>query len=326
MMERRAFVAGSLGLLAAPLAAGAQLGKVIRIGVLDAGSAAVSSAHIESFRQGLHALGRTEGALLKIEWRFAEAQGSRLLTLAMELIALKPDVLMSPHFQGIRTLRNATTTIPIVMAGSDYLGTSRSFAETLARPGGNITGVLSLAPDLEGKRMELLREAVPVVSRVATFWDADNFPYRAGETVKTRPERWGFTFIPVAVRSADEFESAFAAAKKEGAAALSLQDTPFFHTHRQRLAALAVKHRVAWIAADREYAEAGCLMSYGADPNDLIRRAGTYVDKILKGAKPADLPIEQPTKFELVINLRTAKALGLTIPPSVLARADEVIQ
>src|SRR5262249_51578330 len=157
--------------------------------------------------------------------------------------------LVSPQYQGVRALRNATTTIPIVMAGSEYQGSSRLFAETLARPGGNITGLLTMGPELEGKRMELLREAVPAGSRGATCWDTGNFSYQAGESVKTRPERWGVTFVPIAVGSADEFDSAFTTVTKEGATALSLQETPFFHIHRQRLAALAVKHRVAWIAA-----------------------------------------------------------------------------
>jgi putative ABC transport system substrate-binding protein len=223
-------------------------------------------------------------------------------------------------------LRNATTAIPIVAAGADA-GSQLVTPENLARPIGNITGVISTLRETEGKRMELLREAVPAVARVATFWDCSGILVcRPGATAKSRSERWGFTFVPIEVWGPDDFEGAFATAIKEGARALSLSNTAMFYTHRRRLADLAVKNRLAWIAGDREYAEAGCLMSYGADVKDLARRTATYVDRILRGAKPADLPIEQPTRFEFVVNLRTATALGLTIPPTILARADEVIR
>jgi putative ABC transport system substrate-binding protein len=177
--------------------------------------------------------------------------------------------------------------------------------------------------------MELLRHAVPAIARVATFWDCNSRNIagcRTAAAAKSRPERWGFTFVPVQVWTPDDFEGAFATSIKEGARALSLSNTAMFYTHRRRLADLAVKNRLAWIAGAREYAEAGCLMSYGPDGKDLAHRAAFYVDKILKGAKPADLPIEQPTRFELIINRKTAKALGLTIPPSVLARVDEVLE
>ena len=319
-------VALALSFLAAPRATDAQSSpKVPRIGVLDTSSLAASSGRIESFRKGLRELGHIEGQTVKIEWRFAEGKEVGLSNLAAELVGLKPDVLVSLSGAGIRALRNATTAIPIVMAGADTLGMGRAFAESLARPGGNITGVISIAPELEGKRMELLREAVPGVSRMATFWDSAYFRYRAGEAATSRPERWGLTFIPIEVRGPDDFEGAFAAAIKERAGALSLLNTPMFYTSRRRLAELAVKNRLAWVAGDREYAEAGCLMSYGADGKDLAHRAASYVDKILKGAKPADLPIEQPTKFDLVINRKTAKALGLSIPQSLLLRADQII-
>jgi putative ABC transport system substrate-binding protein len=174
--------------------------------------------------------------------------------------------------------------------------------------------------------MELLRETLPAVSRVATFHDSTVFSSREGRLSKWQSKRWELTFIGIVVAGPDDFEDAFAAVKTERVGALSLADTPMFYTHRRRLAELAVKHRLAWIAAEREYAEAGCLMSFGANGSELVRRAATYVHRILKGAKPADLPVEQPTKFELVINLKTAKALGLTIPQSVLLRAEEVIQ
>ncbi len=316
-------VPGVLALLAAPLVAQAQpAGKVYRIGFLDASPRAVSSARIESFQRGLRQLGYIEGQNVKIEWRFGEARAAGLPDLAKELVGLKPDVLVSLSDEGIDALQRAAGVIPIVMLGTD----TRTVLDNLARPSGNRTGVISMSRQLEGKRMELLREAVPAASRVAIFQDAVDWPYRPGETAPSRTERWGVTFIQIKVRGPDDFAGAFAIAIKEQARALTLLNTTMFYTHRRRLADLAVKNRLAWVAGDREYAEAGCLMSYGADGKDLARRAATYVDKILKGAKPADLPVEQPTTFQLVINLKTAKALGLTIPPSVLLRADEVIE
>jgi putative ABC transport system substrate-binding protein len=309
--------------LAAPLATGAQQpGKIYRIGVLEASSSTASAGRIEAFRNGLSERGLTEGQNVHIEWRFADGSEMRLPSLATELLRLKPDVLVSFSSTGIGALRSATTDIPIVMAGSE----SRSVPQDLRAPSGNTTGVISIARDLESKRMELLREAVPAVSHVAVLQDASNWPYRPEEMAPSRTERWGVTFIQIKVRGPDDFQSAMTTAVKEGAKALSLFNNPSFYVHRQRLAELAVKNRLAWIAADREYAEAGCLMSYGPDGRDLARRAATYVDKILKGVKPWNLPLEQSTKIELVINLKTAKALGLTIPPAVLARADEVIE
>lgn len=246
----------------------------------------------------------------------------RLPSLAAELVGLKPDVVVSFSATGIGALKNATTEIPIVMAGAE----ARAGPQDLRAPSGNTTGVISIARDLEGKRMELLRETVPAISRVAVFQDASNFPYRAREFATSRAERWGFTFIQIKVRGPDDFEDAMATAIKERAGALSLFNFPLFYVHRRRLAELAVENRLAWVAADREYAEAGALMSYGPDGRDLARRAATYVVRILKGVKPLNLPLEESTKIELVINLGTAKALGLTIPPTVLARADELIQ
>jgi putative ABC transport system substrate-binding protein len=326
-VDRRTFLVSSLDLLAAPLAAKAQTApNVARIGVLEVGSAADASARMESFRKVLREFGRVEGQRLTIEWRFAEGQSAKLSRLAVELVGLKPDVLVASNRAGVWALRYATTAIPIVMAGVDA-GTTLLTPQNLARPVvGNLTGVISMASEGEGKRMDLLRETRPAVSRVATLRDSTDFPYREGRMSKSQSERWGFTFIAIVVSGPDDFEGAFAGVTTERVGALSLPETPMFYTHRRRLAELAVRHRLAWIAAEREYAEAGSLMSFGADGNDLIRRAVAFVDKILRGAKPADLPVEQPTKFELVINLKTAKALGLTIPPAVLARADEVIQ
>jgi putative ABC transport system substrate-binding protein len=322
-------VALILGLAGGPvLAQSQQAGRVHRIGVLDDSSADAASARIESFRKGLRDLGRIEGQNVKIESRFAEGKEAALSTLATELAGLKPDVLVASTGAGLAALHNATTAIPIVAAGADA-ETRDVTPQNLARPGGNITGVISSEREADGKRMELLHEAVPAIARVATFWDCNSRNIagcRSGVAVKSRVERWGFTFVPIQVWGPDDFEVAFASSIKEGARALSLSNTALFYTHRRRLAELAVKNRLAWIAGDRAYAEAGCLMSYGPDAKDLVRRAASYVDRILRGAKPADLPIEQPTRLELVVNLKTAKALGLTIPRTVLARADELIR
>jgi putative ABC transport system substrate-binding protein len=314
--------------LATPRAVQAQpRAKVYRIGVLDDSSAVAASARIESLRNGLRDLGHIEGQNMKIDWRFAEGKEVALSTLATELVGLKPDVLVSSTGVGLAALHNATTAIPIVAAGADA-STRDVTPQNLARSRGNITGVISSERETDGTRMELLREAVPSVARVATFRDCTSLGIplcRPGVTA-TPSERWGLTFVPMEVRGPDDFEGAFAASIKEGARALSLANTAMFYTYRRRLADLAVKSRLSWIAGDRAYAEAGCLMSYGPDANELVRRAANYVDRILRGAKPADLPVEQPTKFQLVVNLKTAKALGLTIPPAVLARADEIIQ
>jgi len=324
---RRTFLRTLPGcLFAAPLAVEAQsAGKRYRIGFLDASPRAASSARIESFQGGLRELGYTDGRNVTIDWRFGEGRDARLPDLAKELAALKPDVLVSLSTPGVWALRYATTTIPIVMAGADSV-TPNAIPQNLARPAWNITGVVSAVREAEGKRMELLREAVPTASRVAIFQDALNVSYDAGQAAPSRVERWGVIFIQIKVRGPEDFESGFAIAAKEQARGLTVPNTPLFYPHRRRLAELAARHRFAWIAGAREYAEAGCLMSYGADGRELARRAATYVDKIFKGTRVADLPIEQPARFEFVVNLKTAKALGLTIPPAVLGRADEVIQ
>jgi putative tryptophan/tyrosine transport system substrate-binding protein len=316
----------ALVVLAAPRGSQAQSApKVATVGILDVGSAADSSPRMVALQKSLHELGYVEGQSIKIEWRFAEGQTARLSTLAKELVNTKPDVLVSPNSGGVRALHNATSAIPIVMAGADA-GTTVINPQNLARPINNVTGVIAITRELENKRMELLREALPGVSRVATFRDLTDFPYREGRMAKAQFERWGFTFIAIIVGGPEDFPAAFTAVAQDGAKALVLGETPMLYTHRRRLAELAIRHRLAWVAVDRDYVEAGCLLSYGADRNDLVHRAATYVDRLLRGAKPADLPIGQPTKFELVINRKTAKALGLTIPPSVLARADEVIE
>jgi len=311
----------TLGLLGAPLAAEAQP-PLHRIGFLGPGSAAASSAVVEAFRQGLRERGYVEGQTIVIEWRFAEGSMERLATLAADLGAAKVAVVVTLDNLAARSLQIATPTIPVILAGAD-LRWSR--INNLAHPGGNVSGLSSMAGELESKRMELLKEAVPGVSRVLVLRDLTIYP-RAGDAAVFRGQRWGFALVGVGVRGPEDFDGTFATALRERVGAISVTNTPLFATHRKRLAELAVRHRLAWVAEGREYAEAGSLMSYGADPVVLVRRSAVYVDKILKGAAAGDLPVEQPTKFELAINLRTAKALGVTIPQSVLLRADEVIQ
>jgi putative ABC transport system substrate-binding protein len=312
-------------LRAAPLAAqGQPAGTIYRIGVLDTGSSAASSGRVESFRKSLRELGLVEGQNLQIEWRFAEGKELAVRRLAAELVGLKPEVLVPLGGAGAGELKAVTAEIPIVMAGAHGRDVAGVTAGTLAQSQENITGFISTTRALDEKRMELLREAVPSISRVANLLDAVRFPYRPGETL--RSERWGFSFVGIPVRGPDEFEGAIATAIRETAGAISLLDTPLFYTHRQQLAALAARNQLAWVAPDREYAEAGALMSYGPDGKELVRRAAAYVARILRGVKPWNLPVEQSTGVELVINLKTAKAFGLTIPPPVLARADELIQ
>jgi putative ABC transport system substrate-binding protein len=313
-----------LGIIAAPPAAQAQPAKKVpRNGFLGPGSAQDEALAIEAFRKGLHELGWIDGHNIAIEWRWAQGEAENLRASSQELVGLGVDVLVSPDGHAVRSLKAATATIPIVMAGADRI-VERGLVVNLARPGGNVTGVTPIVQELDAKRMELLKEVMPALSRVAVFRDFSVEPLRGGAGPPF--ERWGFIFVPIVVRGPDDFDRAFASAVREQATAVSMVHSPLLYSERKRLANLAIRSRLAWVAAGREYAEAGCLISYGSGWNDLIRRSAYYVDKILKGAKPADLPVEQPTKFEPIINRRTAKALGLTIPPSVLARADEIIQ
>ena len=309
-----------LALLVAPLAEAQPATK--RIGVLFLGS---GGGDVELFRRGLREAGYVEGQNITVEWRFLTGRMDQLPIMAAELVALKPDVLVSNGRPGVRALKQSTTTIPIVMAGAgDPVGAG--FVASLARPGGTITGLSSMSPDLDAKRLEILKEAVPGVSRVASLWDAAGWPRCEEGGFDIAARALGLQVLPVEARSADDFAGAFATAVRQRANAVFVDNGPLLFTHRARLAELAITHRLPWIGQDRAYPEAGVLMSYGTDWGDLVRRSVSYVDRILKGASPATLPVEQPTRFELVINLKTAKALGLTIPPSVLARADEVIQ
>ncbi len=317
----------ALGLLSPALAAGAQSpAKVTRIGVLYAGFPSATRHLHEAFKQGLRDLGYVEGQTIIIEERWAEGRLERLPDLAAELVQLKVDVIVAGATPPIQAARQATKTIPIVMAVvADPV--EQGFVASLARPGGNITGLSVQAPELGGKQLQLLKEVVPRASRVAILWNAAN-PYPALVVRETeaaaRTLRVQLQSLPV--RGPEEFEGAFEAATRGRAAALLTVGDVLTMAHRTRIVALAAKSRLPAMYSFREFVDDGGLMAYGANLADSYRRAATYLDKILKGAKPADLPVEQPTRFELVINLKTAKALGLTIPQSVLVRADQVIQ
>jgi putative ABC transport system substrate-binding protein len=317
-----------LGLLVAPLAAEApQRTKVPRIGVLmiHTGSTAVAVKYLEAFRQGLRDLGYMEGQNIVIEPRWGEGQVERLPALVAELVALKVDCLVTSGTQASQAAKHATTTIPIVMTSSDPVGTG--LVTSLARPGGNITGLAFMNPDLSGKRLELLKEVVPRLSRVAILWHGGHpGALLAMKETEAAGHVLGVQLQALEVRGANDFERAFAAATREGAEALSVLPSAFFAAERRRIMELVTESRLPAIFPLREDAEAGGLMSYGVNLLESFRHAATYVDKILKGTKPADLPVEQPMTFELVINLKTAKALGLTIPPLLRFRADEVIQ
>jgi putative tryptophan/tyrosine transport system substrate-binding protein len=316
-------VALALCSLAAALAANAQqAGKIPRIGILRPGSP--PDPLVEAFRQGLHELGFAEGRNISIEYRWAEGREERLPGLAADLVGLKVDVILAGA--AAVAAKHATNVIPIAMpvVGDPV---KLGLVASVARPGGNVTGLTSQATgELPGKWLELLKDTLPWVSHVAVLWDPAGDPSQVRTSeVAARSLRLRLQVLKVG--RPDGFETAFAEAEKKRAGALIVLGSPFFYVHRTRLVELTAKHRLPAIYAQREFVVgSGGLMSYGADFHDLFRRAATYVDKILKGAKPADLPVEQPTKFELVINLKAAKALGLTIPQSVLIRADEVIQ
>ena len=313
----------ALGILVAPLATDAQqVGTVPGIGVLGT----YNSPFWEAFRQGLRELGYVEGRTVGIEYRWAEGRSERFPGLAAELVRLKVDVIVTWGTQAAFAAKNATRTIPIVMASSgDPVGTG--LVSSLARPGGNITGSSSLSLELEGKRLELLKEVVGKLSRVAVLWNPGN-PLHGVLLKETQAvaESLKVQLQLVAAQVPADFESAFAKVTRERPDALIVLSDDFFAGQRKRIVDFTAKMQVPAVYTGSTIVHAGGLMSYGASYPELFRRAATYVDKILKGAKPADLPVEQPTKFELVINLKTAKALGLTIPQSVLIRADEVIQ
>ena len=304
-----------------------QPAKVPRIGYLAGVSPSVNSDRIEAFRQGLRDLGYVEGKNIVIEWRSWEGKQDRLPSLAAELAHLKVDAIVAVGSSDIRSAKEATATIPIVMiVGGDAVG--NGFVASLARPGGNITGLATLSPELSGKRLELLKEIVSNFSRVAVVGTSTQ-PGNAQmlSEVELAAGALGVKLQYLDVVSPKDVETAFRAAGKGRADAVLFQvPGPFATSQRPQIAELAVKSRLTVIYDRVEYVEAGGLMSYGVSYTDLDRRAATYVDKILKGAKPADLPVEQPKKFEFIVNLKAAKQIGLTIPPNVLARADRVIK
>ncbi len=313
-----------------PLAAEAQqAAKVARIGFLTGTSLSVSPNLPAAFRQGLRDLGYVEGRNLVIEYRDAEGKFERFPALAAELVALKVDVLVAANSLAALAAKQATRTLPIVFAFAVDPVTD-GLVTSLARPGGNVTGLSTLLAELVGKRLELLKQAVPGVSRVAVLWQPGAQGERTEKDLQKEAEvaarALGVRVQFVEARGPADFDRAFSDMTRARAGALTVFGSAMFFDERRRLVDLAAKNRLPAVYGLKEYVDAGGLMAYGANVADLFRRAATYVDKILKGAKPGDLPVEQPTKFELVINLKTAKALRLTIPQSLLQRADEVIQ
>jgi len=313
----------ALGLFLAPDPSHAQVvAKTPRIGMLT--PAFDPHPGFAGFRQGLRDLGYVEGQSIALEYRFAEGKAERLPELAAELVRLKMDVILASSVAAARAAQHATETIPIVFGGTDPVG--QGLVASLARPGGNITGVSYNDPALMGKRLELLKAAVPGVTRVAYLWHAALLTARNLHETETAARALGVQLHPVEVREPYPFDQAFATMAEAHADALITQPSAVLLSRRTQIVDLAAKTRLPGISPDRELAEAGGLMAYGPTVAANYRRAATYVDKILQGAKPADLPVEQPMKFELIINLKTAKALGLTITSTILFQADEVIQ
>ena len=299
--------------------------RIHRIGILSAVPGSVFSARVEALRQGLRELGYVEGKNIVIEYRYADGKSERLPDLAAELVRLKVDIIVTIGPGPTLAAKKASGTIPIVFAGaSDPEGTG--IVSSLARPGGNITGLSLMAPDLDGKRLELLKEAVPKVARVAFLWRGGSRGNLPLTDMEAAAKALGLKLLSLEVRSLDDFEDAFARAKKERAQALITTTGALINTQQRRVLDFAAKNRLPAIYHYNEFVEAGGLMSYGPDNTDLFRRAADFVDKILKGAKPADLPVQQATKFEFLVNMNAAKQIGVTIPPKVLARADKVIR
>jgi putative ABC transport system substrate-binding protein len=328
-MDKKAIVVLLVGLALASvrLTEAQQPKKVSRIGFLTGASLSSQSARNEAFRQGLRELGYVEGKNIVIEWRSWEGKSDRQRAFAAELVRLNVDVIVAAGSGDIRAAKEATGTIPIVMlSGGDAVGSG--FVASLARPGGNITGLATLRPELSGKRLELLKETVPRLSRVAFIASPANEDYSQElKEIELAAGAFGLKLHRLEILSPKDIETAFQAAVKGRAGAVLFRVAgPYAASLRPQIAELAVKNRLPAIYEQAEYVEVGGLMSYGVSVTDLARRAAIYVDKILKGAKPADLPVEQPTKFEFIINLKAAKQIELTIPPNVVARADKVIK
>ncbi len=325
-LSRAGFIL-TLALIAAPPAAEAQApAKVPRIGFLTSSSPTDLAGRLEAFRQGLRELGYVEGQTIAIEYRFGEGRPERLPALAAELVRLEVDVIVTGAPPAPEAARQATSTIPIVFAvTSDPV--AEGLVASLARPGGNITGLATMAPELVGKQLELLKEVAPKVSRVAVLQNPSHHGHPAMlRQAEGAARALGVQLHILQARTPPEIEAAFAAMRRQRAGGVLVLPDTLFLAQRTQIAALAAKSRLPAVYTLREHAEAGGLMAYGANSFLMYRRAATYVDKILKGAKPADLPVEQPTRFELVINMKTAKALGLKIPQSILIRADQAIQ
>jgi putative tryptophan/tyrosine transport system substrate-binding protein len=324
-VDRRRFLVTSVaGALSVPLAAEAQqVGKVYRVGMLLAGERPIQ---VEALRQGLRELGYIEGQNVRIEVRHADGRFERLSVIAAELVRLKVDVIVGTGSEGVQAAKNATHVIPIVMT---YVGdpVDRGFVESLARPGGNITGVANLGDELDIKRLELLKKVVPRIARVAVLW---NPPQPAHATqlknLELGARSLGVGLQPVAITRAEDLDGAFSAILRDRAGGVTMLGSLLHSQNLTRIAELARKAKVPTISYNLRFPEAGGFMAYAAKEEDIFRRAAIYVDRILKGDRAADLPVEGPTKFELIINLKTAKALGLTIPPSLLLRADQVIE
>jgi putative ABC transport system substrate-binding protein len=325
-MDRRVFISGiTVGLLAAPLAIEAQpAGKVYRIGILETIPAAQNAANLAALRKGLRDLGYVEGRNLIIEYRSADGRAERFPDLASELVRLKVDLIVTRGTPAARAAKNATGTIPVVMA---TMGDPRAIVASFANPGGNITGVTTFSTELTAKRFELLKELVPNLSRVALLHNMGNpaAPPEWEET-KTAARSLGLQAELLDVRSQGDLGRAFELAVRQRVDALVIGADGLTQMHQQTIVDLVTRNRLPAAYPAREFVEAGGLIAYAVNYPDLYFRFASFVDKIFKGAKPGELPVEQPTKFELVINLKTAKALGLTIPPAVLARADEVIE
>jgi putative ABC transport system substrate-binding protein len=324
-MNRRTFLCGlMLGALNAPLAAPAQQppGKPARVGLLGD----VPSFLDEAFRQGLRELGHVEGQNIVIEHRAPDWKYERLPALAAELVRLKVDVIVAASPAATKAAKQATSTIPIVFTVSGD-PVAEGFVSSLARPGGNITGLATVSPELTGKQLEMLKEVAPKVSRVAILQNPNNQGHRrAVRQAEEAARTLGLQLQILEARTPSEIEAAFVAMTNQRAGGVLVLRDAFFRAQRAQIVPLAAQRRLPAVYGLREEAEVGGLLAYGASVPQMFRRAAIYVDKILKGAKPADLPVEQPTKFELVINMKTAKALGLTIPQSILLRADQVIE
>jgi putative ABC transport system substrate-binding protein len=325
-MRRRTFIAALGGAAAWPLVAPGQQASIPLVGILLSGSAVANAHYLDAFGSGMLQLGYVEGRNIRYEYRFADGHLDRLPDLAIDLVRLKPDVIVSAPLPSHIALRHATNTIPVVMAtGADPVGFG--LVTSLSHPGGNVTGLANFAEVLAAKQIDLLRELIPHLSRLGALVNVTN-PLHVPQLRETKAAAVAsrIDLMPLEIRSADELGPAFEALVKKRVEALAVPPDTVFNNFRGRIAEFAAAMRMPTIYGFRDAVEDGGLMSYGPDNRGNYRRAATYVDKILKGANPGDLPIEQPTKFELVINLKAAKALDLTIPPTLLARADEVIE